>query len=242
VGFAACHGEWICLLDSDDAWSPEKVERVVETARACPGATLIYHRVRFVLEDLRPTERLFPAGVFRGDISGRVVRGGGWWAAAPTSGLCLSRHALRQIGRVPEKDFRICADAYLYCLAPFLGPVCGMMDCLCQYRHHEDNYFSGTLSRKLDSVNAKLRWRQQFFRTVIARANSRLEKLRPGVVLDLRRHWDYQLYSYYLGMAGHSSALRLSWETLRLPGQPSVPARLKAAGGLLLHGPRPRLR
>lgn len=240
AGFVATRGEWICLLDSDDTWSPEKVERIVEEASAFPEAVLIYHRVRFVLEDLRPTERLYPAGVFKGDISERVASGGGWWAAAPTSGLCFRSDALRRIGCVPEEDFRICADAYLYSLVPFLGPVCGMMDCLGQYRQHDSNNFHSAQSATNGSVVKELRSREQFIRVVTARVNSRLERMKLGIVLDLRRHWGYQVQRYYLGMAGHSSAPRLCWEALRLPGEPSVIARLRTAGGLLLHGWRLR--
>ena len=43
--FAACRGEVICLLDSDDLFLPEKLERVVSQFRSEPGAGVAVHRV-----------------------------------------------------------------------------------------------------------------------------------------------------------------------------------------------------
>lgn len=236
AGFAASHGEWICLLDSDDVWFPTKVEKVVKATRSWPEAALIYHRVQPASADLRPTRKVFPAGVFRGDISARVKSGGGWWAAAPTSALCLSRQSMLRIGTVPEEDLPICADGYLFCIAPFLGPVMGMRDCLAQYREHGSNYFNGAWNGDRQATVRKLKRRQQLIRRLMVCVNSRLRELNTGVVLDIQHHWGYQLQSHLLRTAGGASTLRLSWEALKIPGEPSAIARLRTAGGLLLHG------
>src|SRR2546430_12070413 len=52
AGFAVSKGELVCLLDSDDVWITEKVERVVQAALSRPTAVLIYHRVQPVSVDL----------------------------------------------------------------------------------------------------------------------------------------------------------------------------------------------
>lgn len=39
--FKLCHGDYVALLDSDDAWMPEKLERQVRTAEST-GAEIIY--------------------------------------------------------------------------------------------------------------------------------------------------------------------------------------------------------
>lgn len=42
AGIAAARGDWIALLDSDDAWLPEKLERQLAVARRQPQASLVH--------------------------------------------------------------------------------------------------------------------------------------------------------------------------------------------------------
>lgn len=239
AGFAASRGELICYLDSDDTWFSTKVAMVVEEARSSPGAALIYHRLQPVSADLQPIGSVVPAGVFRGDISARVKSSGGWWATAATSALCFNRSIIHRIGKVPEGDFRIGADAYLCWIAPFLGRVLGMTNCLGLYRQHGTNNFSGTFPGMTGvSAAEKLGWRRLFVEKALESINSKLEELQTGVTLDLRRHWGYRLYNHYLRIGRDTSTLLLSWEALRLPGEPSPTVRLRTAGGLLLHSCR----
>jgi glycosyltransferase involved in cell wall biosynthesis len=241
AGFAVARGEWICLLDSDDIWAPTKVEAMVEAARSSPDAALIYHMMQPVSADLLPVGKTAPRGLFRGDVSSKVRTSGGWWSAPPTSGLCFSRDAVLKMGSVPESDFRICADAYLCTIAPFLGPLVGVAACLAMRRLHNSNSFTGRAPRAggdgPEDV-AWLEWHQRLLEKMVLDVNSRLEELRVGAVLDVRRHRLHRLTEHRLKRAGRASLLRLSWESLWLGGEPSLIARVRWAGGLLLHGVR----
>jgi glycosyltransferase involved in cell wall biosynthesis len=54
VGIGAATGDLIAFLDSDDRWTPEKLERQVELLRGDAGIAYAITRVRFVLEPGHP--------------------------------------------------------------------------------------------------------------------------------------------------------------------------------------------
>jgi glycosyltransferase involved in cell wall biosynthesis len=63
LAMARAAGEWIAFLDQDDTWRPEKLERFLEAAAACPEAALLFSDVRLVDE----------AGAPLGTLSGRFA-------------------------------------------------------------------------------------------------------------------------------------------------------------------------
>lgn len=54
VGIQQATGEWIALLDDDDAWLPQKLRRCVEIMAANPAARLIFSPAQLCDEQLRP--------------------------------------------------------------------------------------------------------------------------------------------------------------------------------------------
>lgn len=99
VGVRAARGEWIALLDDDDEWLPEKIERQVRAATAI-GTELVLVGSRFATE-IGGRERIFPVrvaeGVRRfqpGEYSEHLfcpsglMEGGGW---VQTSTFLMSR-------------------------------------------------------------------------------------------------------------------------------------------------------
>ena len=61
TAFAASKGEIVCLLDSDDAWAPNKVARVVEIFSSRPQVRWVRHKMRCADESLRPLETVVPS-------------------------------------------------------------------------------------------------------------------------------------------------------------------------------------
>jgi len=234
AGFAVSKGELVCLLDSDDVWITEKVERVVQAALSRPTAVLIYHRVQPVSVDLRPIRRVIPMGVFCGNIAAKVKKSGGWWACSPTSGLCFPRAALQRIGQIPEKGFRTCADAFLFYLLPLVGDVLGITECLAFYRlHGTNNYNNPTAQNKPQDAASLLSGLEQYERFV-ASVNQRLELLQTGATLSLEDHWQYQFIRYIGKEEGCIPFAKFAWRTLRFPGEPAVLNRFRMVAGLVM--------
>ncbi len=69
AGVQACHGDYVCLMDSDDVWHPEKVSQVAALFRTCPETGWVRHKLAVTDQDLRILGPAVPE--FRG--SGRVA-------------------------------------------------------------------------------------------------------------------------------------------------------------------------
>ena len=65
AGIAIAEGDLIALLDADDIWLPDKIERQVGALRAHPQAGLVFCGYTVVDEDLRPRFRVPAPGAGR---------------------------------------------------------------------------------------------------------------------------------------------------------------------------------
>ena len=143
AGFALSSGEAVCFLDADD------VLEIGALASAMPllGSGRVAN-VRWPLaeidEDGRITGDLRPeAQLDEGDLSELVVGGGpDTYVISPTSGNLWSRQFLTQVMPMPEDEFELCADAYLFGLAPLYGDVRSLPAPLGRYRVHGANSYS----------------------------------------------------------------------------------------------------
>src|SRR3954451_10927226 len=142
AAFAASKGQILCFLDADDVFLPNKVSTIARVFADNPEVGLVYHRLQRVDATNKPLGTPRPRSVLCGDIRRRVERSGGWWPRPTTSGLCASRAFLKKILPMPCKPYRLCADAYIGGLAPFLGPVKGIAEPLALYRIHGANYYN----------------------------------------------------------------------------------------------------
>ena len=73
AAFEQSSGDLISFMDADDAFEPNKVERVVAATRRTPRAYLIQHQMQIVDASGKAMHRPFPASVPDGDIRALVA-------------------------------------------------------------------------------------------------------------------------------------------------------------------------
>jgi glycosyltransferase involved in cell wall biosynthesis len=155
-GFAACSGEYVAFLDSDDLWLPNKLSRCVERLVAMPELSFVQHAMTLIDDRGKAlaNQQLYcpvRSGLRDGPAEWRATRRGGAPAIQtlgdfdhsfyPTSGIVIRRAALESVFPLPEL-FRICADvAFVWPLA-ISGKTEVLPERLGEYRLHDSNgYF-----------------------------------------------------------------------------------------------------
>jgi glycosyltransferase involved in cell wall biosynthesis len=141
IGITEAKGDFILLLDSDDYLYPEAVEVCV---KAFPeGYSRVFYRLAYVDENDNPiigrkgkdNFRMFDGDVFT------TLAERGIFPATPTSGNFFDATKLKMTLPIPEKEYRICADLFLFAGTAFWGPVRSIDKKLAAYRIHGKNNF-----------------------------------------------------------------------------------------------------
>ena len=146
AGFAHAKGDIICLLDADDLFLPEKVERVVDTLDD-PQRQWYFHHLQWTDASLHPVA--MPVNSYasgdrdlRADVLG--------FTPPATSGLAFTRALLQQILPMPE-NIRITSDNYLKLSAMALAPGYYSREQLTLQRVHGTNAYTGKKNLALEA-------------------------------------------------------------------------------------------
>jgi glycosyltransferase involved in cell wall biosynthesis len=117
IGIPLANGELTMLLDADDMWVPEKVERMVAMARRNPQAALLYHRFQNIDKYGKEAGPPQPFPLINGDYRDRYLRSGGTWWSPITSVLVLRTEHIKKAVPIPTYAVREGADTILtdYC-------------------------------------------------------------------------------------------------------------------------------
>jgi len=224
AAFARSNGELICFLDADDAFEPDKVERVVAAARRAPGAHLIHHQLQMVDERGKAVHRPFPERVPDGDIREAVVRTGGWFPHPVMSGLAFRRSYAERLFPVPEKQhivergqshaLPVFVDTYLAGPAAQLAPVAGIPVPLTRYRVHASNLSSAIGATQWAAAEMSLR--QYRAEAEMLRAVMR-EKFGESPPTRMDDHLEYQLLRRIVGEISWGHAIRCVMRSPHLP-------------------------
>ncbi len=113
AAFAASTGDIVCLLDSDDAWTPTKIARVVEVFASHPEAGWVRHKMRCTDPSLKPLAKVVP------QYQGSQALGSDRYAhlektvTFTTSAVSLRRGLADRLFPIPESAFRNGPDLYL---------------------------------------------------------------------------------------------------------------------------------
>lgn len=141
-GFGLCAGRYVCLLDSDDLWLPEKLARVAEAVAANPEAGMIVHPLFVIDEAGRRSGAVRPlrAQLSEGDLREQVRRTTRQIAPA-TTGVTIRADVFRGLLPMPTRGFRSAADSYLTFGASLRAPVRALPEPLGEYRMHAGSMY-----------------------------------------------------------------------------------------------------
>jgi glycosyltransferase involved in cell wall biosynthesis len=139
AAYAAAKGEIVCLLDTDDVFCPEKLEKIVSAFRTNPASGVCVHNLLPVSKKREPIDAPVPRKPLKeGWIGPQGLRSGVASNLPPASGLCFRRQVTDRIFPLPNQVRRL-LDAYLLELALFFTPVVVLTEVLAEYRLHGDN-------------------------------------------------------------------------------------------------------
>jgi hypothetical protein len=139
TAYAASRGEVISLLDADDTWSADKVERTLRSFVGRPTAGFAIHRLQPVSASGRRIDRPFPVVLAEGWVAPRALDRGGLTLDFPwASGLSFRRPVARELFPIPL-TFRRSADGYLMQVAQFCSEIVPEASALARYRIHGAN-------------------------------------------------------------------------------------------------------
>jgi glycosyltransferase involved in cell wall biosynthesis len=175
AAFAASRGEIIALLDSDDLFLPNKVERIVANFQANPDCGFGLHRIIRINANMQrqgvwPMSSALPQGWY----GSRLMEDGGILAVMPpTSGLSLRRQVADRIFPLPlESPLVACPDQLITRLAPLITNVTREDEALSQYRLHNNNNYgqdkvtAAFFKRELEYCDALWGAQKRFLKTM----------------------------------------------------------------------------
>lgn len=198
AGLKAAQGEIVCLLDSDDWWQKNKIQRVVARFREDASLGMVQHMTHEVDEGGNPLPKYSPPVPptyrLQDFLETRTYFTG-------TSGLSFKSEVIQKLLPIPEELF-YCADEYLYTHILFFAPVGNIPEVLAFRRVHGGNRYAlvyhdpARLENRLavrrllrESLDQRLKEHRLKLSTAVLRQR-RLEKLQEEFFLNrYRGHW-----------------------------------------------------
>jgi hypothetical protein len=126
------------------------------------------------------------------------------------------------VGEIPEM-FRICADAWLVGIYPFIGHVVGLPSALGFYRLHNNNWY-----RDIDDA-PMLRRRMAHWHSTVEQTNNFLSARGAHRAISLADHFPYQVAAARLSGVTARQRLELMVRGLRFGGEPNLLRRSREA-------------
>lgn len=223
VGIPLARGELIMLLDADDCWMPEKVERMVAMAARHPRAALLYHRFQNIDPHGKEVGPPQPVPLISGDYRRTYLNSGGTWWSPITSVLVLRTAHIQKAIPIPTYAVREGADTIIadYCVVT--SEVASEPDALTLRLLHGSNLYAAGRTRYLyrsreirESDVRRIEWRMFAMRQLMDRLGIRFD-------VDIDRNEWRTTNLYWLGRASFWSMLR----ACMLSPEPGIHRRLE---------------
>lgn len=203
-------GSIVALLDSDDVFTPRKLERVVDMFRR-PSVGMVHHPLMKIDASGRHLSPIPLVGELeRGWLRERIVERGGRWRCSITSGIVLRREISDQLFPVDEHRFPRSVDGFLCAAVPFLTAVGAIDEPLSLYRVHGGN-IGAFLTIDSNFVAGQL----EHMSNVIEATNERLADLgRDGRLDPSRSAYVKELTFVHRLLSVPGSSRRAAWKEL----------------------------
>lgn len=144
-GFAESRGRFVCFLDADDLWRPEKLEWLDRVFTAQPEVGLVQHNLHIVRHS-RWSQNLYRSDLMSGNVLPQIASRTNIDFFVPTSGIAARQAVLARVFPVPDA-LRICADAFVTRASLVHGPLFSINLPLAGYRLHDNNCWTGNPNR-----------------------------------------------------------------------------------------------
>lgn len=214
VGIPLARGELIMLLDADDAWLPNKVERMVELAAERPHAAMLYHRFQNISasgKDVGPPQ---PVVLTDGDYSKKYLRSGGSWWSPITSVLAFRPEHIQRALPIPSYGHREGADTVLTDFCAVTAEIASCPDVLALRRLHGTNlYANGRDDRTYRSKEIResdvrrVEWRMFSLSQILTRVGTKFD-------IDID-HNEWRITNLY--WLNRAPMWKVLWASLRCP-------------------------
>jgi glycosyltransferase involved in cell wall biosynthesis len=201
VGIPRARGELLMLLDADDVWLPDKVERMVALAAMRPEAAMLYHRFQNINRNGKAVGIAQPVSLTNGDYRSKYLRSGGSWWSPITSVLVLRPEHIRRALPIPTYAHREGADTVITDFCAVSSEIASLPDVLTLRRLHGSNLYAAGRddrtyrSREIrESDIRRIEWRMFSLRQVVTRTGGNFD-------VDLNRNEWRVTNLYWLGRA-----------------------------------------
>jgi glycosyltransferase involved in cell wall biosynthesis len=151
-GVAACQGDILCFLDSDDFFYPGKVARIVEVFNSLESTKplMVHHRLKIRQEGGKATqEEVFgrihdnPLNLAEYARKYKFM----YYPASATTGISINRRMSDLLFPLPD-NIPVSADDFIVYGASLVGELHSVSDVLGGYRVHGNNHWYNGARRK----------------------------------------------------------------------------------------------
>lgn len=183
LGIKSSKGTYIALLDSDDVWFSEKLEKQMQIFESCPEVSLVYTKLKTLFDINLPD---FPEICGSGKVGMqdkifvKMLNDEIWM---PNSSVIFKKDVIKQVGFFEEKLIYQIEDHLFFTKCSFLYKTYFLDEILGYYRIHSTSY----------TVNTK--WKKSIYEYFFSLMRDSLVKNKKLIISAFLKRLKYDLFS-----------------------------------------------